>query len=85
MIDLEKLDTELERFTLEDCLYNSQRLDIFFKLMSIKQALVQIKQVEAQTSMLESMVNMQNNIDSDALNEFMKNNSIQDLMKKFSQ
>lgn len=85
MIDLEKLDIELEKFTLEDCLYNSQRLDIFFKLMSIKQALVQIKQVEAQTNMLESMTKMQQNIDPNLINEFMKNNSIQDLMKKFSQ
>lgn len=79
MIDLKKLDTELEKVTLEDCLYNKERLDKFFKLLSVKQALVQIEQAKAQAEFFESMSNMQNKIDPNVISDFLKNNSLQDL------
>ena len=82
MIDLEKLNIELENFTLEECLVDDNKLDRFFKLISIKQAIVQIKQAETQTEMFESMTKIQENIDPNMINELLKNNSIQDLMKK---
>ena len=84
MIDLEKLDTELEKFTLEDCLYNKERLDKFFKLLSIKQSLVHVEQAKAQAEFFESMANMQNKIDPNMISDLMKNNSLQDLVSKFS-
>lgn len=84
MIDLEKLDTELEKVTLEDCLYNKERLDKFFKLLSIKQALVQVEQAKAQAEFFESMANMQNKIDPSIISDLMKNNSLQDLVSKIS-
>ena len=84
MIDLVKLNTELEKFTLEDCLLNKEKLDKLFKLLSIKQAFVQIKQAEAQTELFESMANMQNKIDPSIVNDLMKNSSLQDLVSKIS-
>ena len=84
MIDLVKLNVELEKFTLEDCLLDKEKLDKLFKLLSIKQALVQIKQAEAQTELFESMANMQNKIDPNMISDLMKNNSLQDLVSKFS-
>ena len=84
MIDLEKLDTELEKFTLEDCLHNKERLDKFFKLLSIKQSLVHVEQAKAQTELLKSMANIQNNIDPNMVNDIIKNSSLQDLVSKFS-
>ena len=84
MIDLVKLDTELEKITLEDCLYNKERLDRFFKLLSIKQALVQIEQTKVQNEFFESMSNMQNKIDPSIVNDLMKNSSLQDLVSKIS-
>ena len=83
MIDTKELDTELEKFVLHD-FQDDFKLDRFFKLISIKQALVQIKQAEAQTKMFESMANMQSKIDPNTVNELLKNNSLQDLMNKFS-
>lgn len=84
MIDLEKLNKELEKFTLESVLDDKEKLDKLFKLLSIKQALAQIDQLKAQTELFESMANMNNNIDTGALGELMKNNSIQDLVNKFN-
>jgi hypothetical protein len=84
MIDLEKLNKELEKFTLESVLDDKEKLDKLFKLLSIKQALAQIDQLKAQTELFESMANMNNNIDTSALGELMKNNSIQDIMDKFT-
>ena len=63
MIDLEKLNKELEKFTLESVLDDKEKLDKLFKLLSIKQALAQIDQLKAQTELFESMANMNNNID----------------------
>ena len=84
MIDLVELNTELEKFTLEDCLLDKEKLDKLFKLLSIKQAFVQIKQAEAQTELFESMANMQNKIDPSIVNDLMKNSSLQDLVSKIS-
>jgi len=84
MVDLEKLNKELEKFTLESVLDDKEKLDKLFKLLSIKQALAQIDQLKAQTELFESMANMNNNIDTSALGELMKNNSIQDIMDKFT-
>jgi hypothetical protein len=84
MIDLVKLNTELEKFTLEDCLLDKEKLDKLFKLLSIKQALVQIKQAEAQTELFESMAKMQTRIDPNMISDLMKNNSLQDLVSKIS-
>jgi hypothetical protein len=84
MINLVKLNTELEKFTLEDCLLDKEKLDKFFKLLSIKQALVQIKQAEAQTELFESMAKMQTRIDPNMISDLMKNNSLQDLVSKIS-
>lgn len=84
MIDLEKLNKELEKFTLESVLEDKEELDKLFKLLSIKQALAQIDQLKAQTELFESMANMNNNIDTGTLGELMKNNSIQDIMDKFT-
>lgn len=84
MINLEKLNAELEKFTLEDCLLDKEKLDKLFKLLSIKQALVQIKQAEAQTELFESMAKMQTRIDPNMISDLMKNNSLQDLISKIS-
>ena len=84
MIDLEKLNKELEKFTLESVLEDKEKLDKLFKLLSIKQALVQIEQAKAQLELFESMANMNSNIDTGTLGELMKNNSIQDLVNKFN-
>lgn len=84
MIDIEKLNVELEKFTLEDILDNSESLDKLFKLYGIKQALVQIAQAEEQIKLFKSMSKLQSNVDVDMMNDFMKNNSIQDLMDKLT-
>lgn len=84
MIDIEKLNVELEKFTLEEVLNDSEKLDKLFKLYSIRQALAQVKQLEEQVKFFESMANVQSNIDSDMLNKFMKNNSVKDLMDKLT-
>jgi hypothetical protein len=84
MIDLVELNTELEKFTLEDCLSDKEKLDKLFKLLSIKQALTQMEQSIAQTELFKSMANIQNNIDPNVVNELLKNNSLQDLVSKFS-
>ena len=84
MIDLVKLNTELEKFTLEDCLLDKEKLDKLFKLLSIKQALVQIEQTKVQNEFFESMANMQNKIDPSIVNDLMKNSSLQDLVSKIS-
>ena len=74
MIDLEKLNKELEKFTLESVLEDKEKLDKLFKLLSIKQALVQIEQAKAQLELFESMANMNSNIDA---------NTLQNMMDKF--
>lgn len=84
MIDLVKLNAELEKFTLEDCLLDKEKLDKLFKLLSIKQALVQIKQAEAQIELFESMANVQSRIDPSMISDLMKNSSLQDLVSKIS-
>ena len=84
MIDLVKLNAELEKFTLEDCLSDKEKLDKLFKLLSIKQALTQMEQSIAQTELFKSMANIQNTIDPNVVNELLKNNSLQDLVSKFS-
>lgn len=84
MIDIEKFNVELEKFTLEEVLNDSEKLDKLFKLYSIKQALVQIKQAEEQTKFFEYMSKAQDNVDSNLLNDFLKDNSIQDLMNRLS-
>lgn len=84
MIDIEKLNEVLEKFTTVDCIYDADKLDKLYKLLSIKQSLVQIEQLEKQTEFFESMANAQSNVDSNLLNDFMKDNSIQDLMNKLT-
>ena len=65
-------------------LQDSFKLDRFFKLLNIKQSLVQVEQLEKQTDFFESMANAQSKVDSNMLNDFMSNNSIKDLMDKLT-
>jgi len=75
MIDLEKLNKELEKFTLESVLEDKEKLDKLFKLFSIKQALAQIEQAKAQLELFETMATFNRNIDA---------NTLQDIMEKFT-
>ena len=75
MIDLEKLNKELEKFTLESILDDKEKLDKLFKLLSIKQALAQIEQAKAQLELFETMATSNRNIDA---------NILQDIVEKFT-
>lgn len=75
MINLEKLNAELEKFTLEDCLLDKEKLDKLFKLLSIKQALAQIEQAKAQLELFETVATANRNIDA---------NTLQDIVEKFT-
>ena len=75
MIDLEKLNKELEKFTLESVLDDKEKLDKLFKLLSIKQALAQIEQAKAQLELFETVATANRNIDA---------NTLQDIVEKFT-